>query len=143
MKNPIIRTILAVFLSIAVAFGLVVAIEGVSSILHPWPDNFAGTAEEIARQVETYPNWVLALLGGVGYGVTMLICTFIATRIGHNRNPWHGYGVGLFLFAMVILNLTMLPYPIWYWALIFTALPLAAYFGTNLAAKNQVPAMEA
>ena len=137
MKNPIIRTVFAVILSILVAFGFAVAIEGVSSILHPWPEDFAGTAEEIARQVETYPAWVLVLLGGVGYGATMLICTFIATRIGHNRNPWHGYGIGLFLFAMVILNLTMLPYPIWYWVLLFTALPLAAYFGTNLASKNQ------
>ncbi len=140
MKNRMIRTVFAVILSVVVAFGLVAAIESVSSILHPWPEDFAGTAEEIARQVETYPAWVLVLLGGIGYGATMLICTFIATRISLDRNPRHGYGVGLFLFAMVILNLTVLPYPIWYWVLMFTALPLAAYFGTNLASKNQVPA---
>ena len=43
-------------------------------------------------------------------GQAMLICTFIATRLGHNRNAWHGYGVGVFLFAMVVFNLTKLPY---------------------------------
>lgn len=133
MQNPIIKSVLAVIFSIAVAFGLFMAIEGVGSILHPWPADFAGTFEEIARQVESYPTWVLAFLGGVGNGVTMLICTFIATRLGHNRNPWHGYGVGVLLFAMVIINLTMLPYPIWYWVLMFIVLPLAAYFGTKLA----------
>ena len=117
MLNPTIKSVLAVILSIAVAFGLFMAIEGVGSILHPWPADFAGTSEEVARQVETYPTWVLAFLGGVGYGAIMLICTFIATRVGHNRNPWHGYGVGVFLFAMVVFNMTKLPYPIWFWVL--------------------------
>jgi hypothetical protein len=133
MQNPIIKSVLAVILSIAVAFGLAMAVEGISSILHPWPADFTGTFEEVARQIETYPTWVLAFLGGVGYGTIVLICSFIATRLGHNRNPWHGYGVGVFLFAMVIVNMTMLPYPIWFWVLMFTVLPLAAYFGTKLA----------
>ena len=121
----ILKSVLAVILSIAEGILLFVVIEGVSSILHPWPEDFAGTFEEISRQVETYPAWVLALLGGVGYGVTMLICSFIATRLGHNRNPWHGYGVSVFLFSMVLLNLTQLPYPTWYWVLMFTVLPLS------------------
>ncbi|MBT8097655.1 MAG: hypothetical protein KJO19_11515 [Woeseia sp.] len=133
MKIPIIKSILAVTLSIAVAFGLFMAVEGVSSLLHPWPADFGGTFEEVARQVETYPVWVLAFLGGVGYGATMLVCTFIATRLGHDRNPWHGYGVGAFLFAMVLFNMFMLPYPIWFWVLMFAVLPPAAYTGTKLA----------
>lgn len=136
MQNSIVRSVLAVIASVALAVCLFMAIEGVSSILHPWPDNFSGTFEEVADQVKSYPVWVLAFLGGVGYGLTMLLCTFIATRIGHNRNRWHGYGVGAFLFAMVVFNLIMLPYPIWYWVLIFAVLPLAAFFGTKFAAKN-------
>ena len=135
MKNPIIKGVLAVILSIAVAFGLFMLIEGIGSILHPWPADFSGTFEEVAHQVETYPAWVLVLLGGVGYTAIMLICTFIATRLAHNRIPWYGYGVGLFLFAMVVFNLTKLPYPIWYWVLMFAVLPPAAYFGTKLASK--------
>ena len=63
----ILKSVLAVILSIAAAILLFIVIEGVSSILHPWPEDFAGTFEEISRQVETYPAWVLALLGGVGY----------------------------------------------------------------------------
>ena len=137
MQHPIIKSVLAVILSIAVAVGLFMLIEGISSILHPWPADFSGTFEEITRHVENYPAWALALLGGVGYGATMLICTFIATRFGHNRNPWHGYGVGILLFAMVVFNLNMLPYPTWYWILMLSVLPTAAYFGTKLAAENK------
>ena len=130
---------MAVFLSIAAAIFLFIVIEGISSILHPWPEDFSGSFEEISHQVETYPAWVLALLGGVGYGATMLICSFIATRLGHNRNPWHGYGMGAFLFSMVVFNMTQLPYPTWFWVLMFTVLPLGAYCGTKRAAKNATP----
>ena len=130
---------MAVFLSIAAAIFLFIVIEGISSILHPWPEDFSGSFEEISHQVETYPAWVLALLGGVGYGATMLICSFIATRLGHNRNPWHGYGMGAFLFSMVVFNMTQLPYPTWFWVLMFTVLPLAAYCGTKRGAKNATP----
>lgn len=136
MQNPIVKSLLAVILSIAVAVGLFMVIEGVGAILHPWPEDFAGTFEEIAHQVETYPTWALALLGGVGYGALMFLCTYIATRLGHNRNPWHGYGVGVFLFAIVVFNLTQLPYPTWYGLLMFTALPTTAYFGTKLGAAH-------
>ena len=135
----IVKSVVAVILSIAAAICLFMVIEGISSILHPWPEDFAGTFEEIEHQVETYPAWVLALLGGVGYGATILICTYIATRVGHNRSPWHGYGVGVFLFAMVVFNMTQLPYPTWFWVLMFTVLPPAAYCGTKRGARSAPP----
>lgn len=138
LRNPliIIQSILSVVLSLAAAVFLFMVIEYISSILHPWPEDFSRTFEEIAHQVETYPAWVLALLGGVGYGATMLICTFIATYVGHNRNPWYGYGMGALLFAMVVFNLTKLPYPTWFWVLMFATLPPAAYFGTKCGATT-------
>ena len=109
------------------------SVEGVSAILHPSSTDFAGTPDEIILQVESYPTWVLALLGAVGWGGTMLVCTFIATRMGYNRNPLHGYGVGLFLLAMVVFYKSMLPYPGWFWAMNLTILPLAGYFGSTFA----------
>ena len=134
----VFKSVVAVILSLAAAIFLFMVIKGISSILHPWPQDFAGTFEEISHQVKTYPFWVLALLGGVGYGATMLICSFIATRLGHNRSPWHGCGVSVVLFSMVVFNMTQLPYPTWFWVLMFTVLPPAAYCGTKFASvKNQ------
>ena len=129
----VVKSIVAVTLSIAAAILLFMVIEGISSVLHPWPEDFAGTFEEISHQVETYPAWVLALLGGIGYGVTMLTCSFIATRLGYNRSPWHGYGVSLVLCSGIVFNMTQLPYPSWFWVLMFAVLPPAAYFGTKFA----------
>ena len=81
---------------------------------------------------------MLILLGGLGYGVTMFICTLIATRVGHNRNPWHGYGIGGFLFAMVVCNLMMLLYPVWYWVMNFLVHPIAAYAGTKFGIEKSL-----
>lgn len=111
------------------------AIEGISTILHPWPEGFMGTLVEIATHVKNYPAWVLALLG-VGYGLTTLVCTFLTTCIGSiERNLWFGYGVGALIFAMVVINLAMLPYPIWYWVFMLTMLPIASLGGPKLAGR--------
>lgn len=134
MTNSIARSIGSVALALIVAFALVVAVEGLSALLHPWPEDFAGIPEEVMAQVATYPTWVLAFLAGAGWGSTMLISTFLATRFGANRHPAHGYGVGLFLLAMVIFNMSMLPYPNWLWVLNLLVLPTAAYFGTRFGA---------
>ena len=133
----IIKSVVAVILSVVAAVLMFMAIEGISSILHPWPEDFAGTFEEISHQVETYPAWVLALLGGVGYGATMLVCSSIATRVGHNRSPWHGYGVSAILFSAIVFNMTQLPYPSWFWVLMFAILPPAAYWGTKFGSASQ------
>ena len=133
MPHPIIKSLGAVFLSLILAFGLIVGVEGLSSILHPWPEDFSGTPEEIILQVQNYPTWVLAFLGGIGWGTTMLFSTFIATRFGHNRNPLHGYSVGLLLVSMAVFNMILLPYPVWFWILSLMVLPAAAFFGTNWA----------
>ena len=136
MEDSLIRSTFAVIVRVVIAFILVVAVEAVSSVLHPWPDDFSGSLEEILNQVESYPSWVLALLGGVGYGTTMFVCTFVATRLGSKKNVWHGYGIGLFLFSMVVCNMIQLPYPIWFWGMMFTILPVAAYFGTMLGNRS-------
>ena len=131
MKNPIVKSTFAILLSIVTALVLVVAIEGISAVLHPFPEDFSGSMEALAAHVAAYPPWVLALLGGVGYGAVMFICTYVATRFGHRRRRWHGYGVGAFLFALVVFNMMQLPYPAWYGPMVLIVLPAAAYFGTR------------
>ncbi len=130
----------SILLSLVTAFLLVAGVEGLSAILHPWPADFAGTSEEIVRQVETYPTWVLAFLGGVGWGGTMFISAWLATRLGSNRKPIHGYLVGVILIAAVIFNISMLPYPTWYSLLNLVVLPTALYFGVRFGQARQVPA---
>ena len=135
MPHPLIKSLGAVLLSLILAFGMIVRVEGLSSILHPWPEDFSGTPEEIILHVQYYPSWVLAFLGGVGWGSATLISTFVATRFGHKRNPLHGYGVGFLLVVLAVFNMILLPYPSWFWFLNLTVLPTAAFCGTSWANK--------
>ena len=84
------------------------------------------------EHVANYPVWVLALLGGAGWGITMLLGTWLATRLGTRRHPAHGIAVGLTLFAAVIFNMSMLPYPFWFVILDLIVLPLAIFYGIRL-----------
>ena len=127
----------AIILSLVIAVVLAAALEGLSAILHPWPADFAGTSEEIAMQVETYPAWVLALLGGGGWGGTMFVSAWLATRLGTRRKTIHGYSVGLILIAAVIFNISMLPYPVWFSLLNLVVLPAALYLGVRLGRAKQ------
>ena len=135
LSNPMLKSFGAIFLSLLVAFGLITGVEGLSSILHPWPEGFSGTSAEINLHVQNYPSWVLAFLGGVGWGSATLISTFVATRFGHKRNPLHGYGVGFLLVVLAVFNMILLPYPSWFWFLNLTVLPAAAFCGTSWANK--------
>lgn len=137
MQNPIIKSVLAVVFSVIVSVVLFMLVEGVSALIHPFPEDFGGTFEEVAYQVETYPTWALVFLGGVGWGGLVVICTWLATRYGHNRNPWHGYGVGVFLVGMAAFNMSMLPYPTWFIVFMLVLLPAATYFGTSLASTQK------
>lgn len=137
MNNPIIRSLYAVILGIVVAFVMFMLIEGISAVLHPFPENFSGTQEEIMAQVENYPTWVLALLGGGGWSASMFLCVFAATRTGANRHPWHGIAVGVFWFGMLAFNMYILPYPTWYLVLNLIMLPVMAFAGIRVGMKSQ------
>ena len=103
----VFRCIGAVVAALLVAFGLVVAVEMFSAVVHPLPADFAGTMEEMCAHVARYPDWVLAVVV-VAWGGTALVSTWIAGRFG---NRWCAMFVGLLLLAAVTFNISMLPYP--------------------------------
>lgn len=124
MKTAL-RTLAAVAAGLLAAFVLVVAVEGFSAVVHPMPDGFGGTPEEICRHVERYPAWVLAVVVPA-WGLTAFVGAWIARRIGN----WYSYAiVGLLLLAAVALNISMLPYPIWFKLANLLVVPIAIFLG--------------
>ena len=57
-----LRTLAGILVGLFVAFVMVVAVELASAVVHPLPEDFGGTEEEMCRHVERYPHWVLALV---------------------------------------------------------------------------------
>ena len=141
MARSIIRSVGSVILSLVVALVLVIALEGASAVLHPFPPGFEGTHDEMVEHVARYPGWVLAVVV-VAWGTTTFISTWLATRLGAGRHPAHGIVVGLLLLLAVIFNMYVLPYPIWFEVLNLVVFPLGSYYGAKLGRgeRNARPA---
>lgn len=132
MIVTILRSIGAIAAGIIVASILIVAVEFFSTIVHPFPDDFDGTPEEMARHVELYPAWVLAVVA-VSWGGTALAGTWMAGWLG---NRGCALFVGLFLLAAVILNISMLPYPLWFSIASPMLIALGGTVGYRLPARS-------
>ncbi|MCB1669938.1 MAG: hypothetical protein R3F41_07815 [Gammaproteobacteria bacterium] len=133
INNPALKSAGAILLSVLVALLLLSAIEGISAVLHPFPADFDQTYESMAQHVANYPAWVLFLLGGIGWGLTALAASFLATRFGARRHPAHGMAIGILLVAAAAFNISMLPYPNWFVLVDVVLLPLGVYLGVILA----------
>jgi hypothetical protein len=106
----VIRALGALVAATLLAFVLVVAVEAFSAVVHPLPPDFGETMEEMCAHVERYPAWVLAVVVPLWAG-TAFLSTWIAGRLG---NIVCAIIIGLFLLSMLVLNISMLPYPIWF-----------------------------
>ena len=100
----------AIIAALLVAFILLAAVEVLSSIVHPFPADFANTMEDMHQHVARCPGWVLAVVVPV-WGLIAFISTWIAKRIG-SRGA--GVVIALLLVAAVLFNVSSLPYAIWF-----------------------------
>lgn len=137
MIRSVIRSVAAVIVGLLLALLLVVAVEGFSAVVHPFPDGFSGTKEEMHQHVARYPDWVLAV-GGLAWGATTLASTWLATRLGVGRHPAHGILVGSLLFVAVVFNMYLLPYPLWFEILNLVIFPIGIYCGVKLGRRPNV-----
>lgn len=115
------RALVAVVAGLLVSFILVAAVELFSAVVHPFPEDFGGTTEEMCRHVERYPPWVLAMVVSA-WAITAFAGTWTAIRIG---NLGSFAIVGLLLLAGLLVNIAMLPYPLWFEIANLLAVPIA------------------
>ncbi len=132
-----LRTVLATLAGLVASFALVIGVEIFSNLVHPLPSDFSHDPEAVCRHVAKYPAWVLAVVV-VAWGLTAAIGTWISQKLG---NVYSASVLGLLLVAGVGLNISMLPYPIWFKVVIMIVMPFAAFIGGRLAfqPKTRVP----
>lgn len=127
----------AIAAGMLIAFVLVVAVEFFSAIVHPLPADFKGTMDEMCQHVARYPHWVLAV-AALAWGGTALASTWTAGRLG---NRGCALFVGLLLLTAVLVNISMLPYPIWFKIVILIAIPAAIVSGLYLSSRRNAAAL--
>jgi hypothetical protein len=135
----VLRVIGSIVAGLVLAFVLVVAVEVFSGVVHPFPEDFKGTHEEVCKHVERYPDWILAVCGGMWVGAA-LVSTWITGWLG---NRWSALFLGLLLVAMVILNVSMLPYTMWFKIGILILIPAAVGAGVYLSSRPKMVATNA
>ena len=105
-----LRVVLSIATGLVVALVLVMAVEFLSAIVHPFPPDFDGSESALCEHVKRFPQWVLAVVS-VAWAATTFVSCWLAKRMG---NRGCGLTVGLLLLAAVLFNVTKLPYPIWF-----------------------------
>ncbi len=126
----------AVVSGLFVAFVLVVAMELFSAVVHPVPEDFGGTMEEMCLHVQRYPHWVLAV-AVLAWSATALVSTWIAQRIG---NSYSSVIVGVVLLAALVFNISQLPYPLWFKIVNLLVVPAAIVAGSRLSIRHTTAA---
>ncbi|MDX1925215.1 MAG: hypothetical protein SFV81_01775 [Pirellulaceae bacterium] len=133
MTRHILRTIFAFLVGFSAAFALVIGTELLSNTLYPLPAGFGHTQEEVCSHVANYPAWVLTIVVAA-WGLIGWIGVWLAHRIG---NAYSSGMLGLLLVAAVGLNISMLPYPIWFKLIIMLVMPLACWNGVRVAGASR------
>src|SRR5688500_3485430 len=128
----VLRCIGSIVAGLLLAMALVIAFEMFGEVCHPLPPG-EHTHEVICAHVEKYPPWILAV-AVAAWGGTTYASTWVASRLG---NRISGVIVGLCLLAMVLLNMSMLPYPLWFEVVNVIVFPLAILLGLRGARRRQ------
>ncbi len=110
MIKIVLRTLAAILAGLLVSFVAIVGVECFSNVVHPFPEDFGETMEEVCRHVERYPRWVLAVVVPA-WALAAFVGTWTAGRIG---NFYSFAIVGLLLLMALLFNVAMLPYPTWF-----------------------------
>lgn len=129
----------AVLLGIAgFVAGLVVSLIGIIALeifdaaVFPPPPDFKGTYDEMCQYVAAHPAWVLAV-AVAAWGVSAFVGAWVARKLG---GFYPAAILALLLLAGLVLNISMLPYPIWFKAATLVVIPIALLLGCGLLPRR-------
>jgi hypothetical protein len=133
--TPTVRKIVAVIAGLAVAFLVIVVVEMICHAIYPLPQDVnpldpqslksAMAGMPVGALVGVVLAWILGALAG----------SFTAAKIAGSGGLLPGLGVGIFLLLASVLNMAVLPHPVWVWAAALILIPTASVLGTRLAGR--------
>lgn len=127
-----LRTILAVFAGLVVAMVVMITLEYFGMSLFPPPpgtrlDTEADLAALVASASLGKQAWVL-----LGWTIAAFVGGWIASRLSQRHRTGAALAVGVLIVAGVVMNVSMLPHPLWM-TVVGILLPVpAAWLATRL-----------
>lgn len=129
----VLRTLGALVASLVAILVLLVAVEGFSAVVHPFPEGMdIHSQAEMCDHVANYPQWVLATVVPM-WGAIALVGTGLAQWIG---NWISSCIIGTLLLLAVAFNVSMLPYPLWFKVVVLLIVPAASLLGVWLGRRK-------
>lgn len=138
MKTAL-RVVAALVASVIAMTVLLVAVEGFSAVVHPFPEDMDfHSTEQMCAHIEKYPNWVLAVILPM-WGAIPLVGIAVARWIG---NYTVALVIGLLILLALIGNVLMLPYPLWFKGVMPAVLVAVTAIGLWAARRKPTPNVE-
>jgi hypothetical protein len=133
------RSVGAVLAGIMVAMILMIALEMLSSHLFPLPPGVdLHDHESIRQHIDSLPMGAFAIVL-VAWAVGSFAGSWVAARLAGRARLIHGLVIGVFFLAASVMNMLMIPHPLWMEISAVFALAGPSYLGARLAAAGPPP----
>ena len=124
--------ILGLFLSVLITVGF----ETLGNRLYPLPPGIDPRDREALKAFAAALPAGALLLVLAGWVVGAFCGTLVAGAVAGRARMAHAMIVALLLLATAVVNMAMLPHPVWMWVASVALLPLASYAAGRLATRN-------
>jgi hypothetical protein len=135
---PRARRVVGVILGVLLALAITFVVETLNGKLYPPPPgtDFADPAS-VKAAMAMMPKAALGVVLA-GWALAALAGTWLAARFAH-PSGWPPLTVGIILLAAAVMNMYMIPHPLWFWLLGVAIYPVATWVGARLGGTPVSP----
>jgi hypothetical protein len=128
------RRIISVIAGVAAGIVAIYALESLSHFLYPPPGNMDPTDSDQIRDLMAHAPVGALVMVILAYALGSLVGGFTACVLTDRSPRGMAVLVGLILMAFGVLNLLMIPHPIWFWLISLPIYLPFAYMGYRIGA---------
>jgi hypothetical protein len=138
--KPILRSILAVSLGFLAGSCLIFVFEQLGMLVFPPPAGMdPSNMESVKAAMAKMPiGAFLSVL--LAWCLGTFAAAWVAARVAGRSALVHGRVIGFLFLAAGVLNMLMIPHPVWFWVLGVAVFLPSAYLGAKVAENKQKPA---
>ena len=125
------RRFLSVIAGVLLALAITYVIETVNSRIYPPPPGTVfSDPESVKAMMAVMPKTALGVVL-FGWALAALAGTWLAARLAR-PSGWPPLTVGIVLLAAAVMNMYMIPHPLWFWLIGVAIYPVATWIGARL-----------
>ena len=136
--SPAVRGVVAVILGLLLAFAIAFAVDAVNAKIYPPPPGVdLADPESVKAMMAVMPRAALVVVLA-GWFVSALLGTAVAARFARPAG-WPPLTVGILLLAAAVMNMYVIPHPVWFWVVGVATYPVATGLGARLGGTPVKP----